>query len=240
MNKNIVLNDLNRICFFDIETVGQQIKVEDNEIVREFLAKKNKMAVEELTDENVIEKGGLYAETGKVICISCGIFTNETFYLKSFYGDDEKDILTRFVNMLEGDNFAFKYTLCGHNIEDFDIKFLAKRCIIHGIKLPLVMNIMTKKEWDYNFIDTMKLWAFGDSYNGRVSLKVLCDIFDIPSPKEDIDGSQVAKLYYQLTDHEEHMKRIVTYCQNDVVATTRVFQKITQNGYLEDERIIIR
>jgi hypothetical protein len=110
---------------------------------------------------------------------------------------------------------------------------------------------MTKKEWDYNFIDTMKLWAFGDTYNNRISLKMSCEIFDVPTSKDDIDGSKVAEVYYQnlyvnqifndieyKTKHEEDLKRISKYCSNDVIATFRVFQKITQNGYLTDDKIV--
>ena len=244
MNKNITLGDLQRICFFDIETVGREIDIENNPILREFISKKYKLEVEQVTNETVLQQGGLYPETGKVICISVGVFSGENFYIKSFYGDEEKDLLMDFVNMLEKDNFSLKYVLCGQNIESFDIPFIAKRCILNGIKLPMVLNIMTKKEWDYNFIDTMKLWAFGDTYNNRVSLKVLCEIFGIPTSKDDIDGSQVASIYYQSlndeTKHEEDLKRIKNYCERDVIATTRVFQKITQNSYLKDENISFR
>jgi len=255
MNKNVVLSDLSRICFVDIETVGQKIDIENNPILREFIKKKYKLETEsEVTNESVLLQGGLYPETGKIICISVGVFNGENFRVKSFYGDEEVDLLKDFVNMLETNNFSLKYTLCGHNIEGFDIPFIAKRCILNGIKIPFVLNIMTKKEWDYNFIDTMKLWAFGDTYNNRISLKVACEIFGIPTSKSDIDGSQVSQVYYQSLftqsiakpsakdkqAHEEDLNRIAKYCESDVVATARLFQKITQNGYLKDENILIR
>jgi len=242
MNKNVILSDLTRICFFDIETVGQKIDIEKNPVLREFVVKRSKKETHEVTNDNITLLGGLYPETGKIICISVGVFKNDMFYVKSFYGDDEKDLLIDFTNMLENDNFSFKYILAGHNVESFDIPFIIKRCILNGIKVPMVFNIMTKQPWDYNFIDTIKLW-FGD-YNNRTSLKVLCEIFDIPTSKGDIDGSKVAEVYYQNfndnTKHEEDLKRIVKYCSADVIATTRVFQKITQNGYLKDENIVYR
>jgi predicted PolB exonuclease-like 3'-5' exonuclease len=240
MNKNIVLNDLQRICFFDIETVGQKIDIENNQVLREFVGKKEKTNnLEEcVTNETILKQGGLLPELGKIVCISVGVFKGSTFYVKSFYGDDEKDLLMDFVKMLESDNFTFKYVLCGQNIESFDIPFIAKRCIINGIRLPDILNIMTKKQWDYNFIDTMQLWAFGDSYNNRVSLKVLCETLNVPTSKDDIDGSKVSEVYYN--EGEEGLKRIKKYCEKDVIATARVFQRITQNGYLEDSNIVIR
>ena len=245
MLKSQNLSDLNRIAVIDIETVGRKFDIENNPTMREFIKKKYKLESEnEVTNDTILLQGGLYPETGKIICISVGIFSGETFRVKSFYGDDEKDLLMDFVNLLEKDNFSFKYTITGFNLESFDTPFIAKRCILNEIKLPMILNNMTKKEWDLPFIDVMKLWAWQDIFNNRVSLKVLCEVLGVPTSKEDIDGSQVSKVYYQNIDdeklHEEDLKRIANYCGNDVIATTRCFQKITQNGYLKDENIIIR
>ena len=238
MNKTIVssLGNLERLCFLDIETVGQKIDVENNPIIREFIAKKYKIEVENVTNESVLQQGGLYPETGQIICISVGVFKGDTFFVKSFYGDNELDLLMDFVSMLESDNFSFKYLICGHNIENFDIPFIAKRCIINGIALPMTLNIMGKQPWDLSFVDTMKLWS--NDYNNHISLKMLCEILNVPTSKGDIDGSQVSRVYYG--EGEEGLERIRKYCQLDVIATTRCFQRITQNRYLEDENIVIR
>jgi uncharacterized protein YprB with RNaseH-like and TPR domain len=244
MNKNVLLCNLEKICFYDIETVGQRIDIENKPVLRDFIAKKHKIEPEQVTNESVLLQGGLYPETGKIICISVGIFKDEKFYVKSFYGDNEKDLLTGFTNMMEKDNFSMKYTLCGWNNESFDNVFIAKRCILNNIPVPVVLDTKTKQSWDIFTIDAMRLWAFGDFYNNRVALKVACEIFDVPTSKDDIDGSQVSGVYYgnpqNSEEHANDLNRIRTYCEKDVVATCRVFQKITQNGYLNEDNIIMR
>lgn len=135
--------------------------------------------------------------------------------VKSFAGDDEIQLLNDFAEMMEKQP---QYYLCGHNIKEFDIPFLCRRMLVNGITIPLSMNVAGKKPWETTFIDTLELWRFGD-YKNYTSLRLLTAIFGIPTPKDDIDGSMVADVYY----NEKNIKRISNYCEKDVVATIRLY-----------------
>ncbi|MGB4576227.1 MAG: ribonuclease H-like domain-containing protein, partial [Paludibacter sp.] len=125
-----------------------------------------------------------------------------------------------------------EHTLCGHNIKEFDIPYICRRMLINGINLPSVLQISGKKPWEISFIDTLELWKFGD-YKNYTSLKLLTAIFGIPTPKDDIDGSQVAGVYYK----EKDIERIAVYCQKDVVATTQVFLRMNNIQGFKTENI---
>jgi predicted methyltransferase len=75
-------------------------------------------------------------------------------------------------------------------------------------------------------------WRFGD-FKQYTSLKLLAHVFGIPSPKDDIDGSQVAQVYYQ----EKDIERIVRYCEKDVVTVAQVLLKMRQEPLLSPEEI---
>ena len=112
-------------------------------------------------------------------------------------------------------------TLCGHNIKEFDIPFICRRTLINGLALPQIFQISGKKPWEISFIDTLELWKFGD-FKNYTALKLLTAVFGIPTPKDDIDGSQVATVFYK----ENDIERISLYCQKDVLATAQVFLKL--------------
>jgi uncharacterized protein YprB with RNaseH-like and TPR domain len=168
---------------------------------------------------------GLYAEFGKIICISCGfINVSRNLHIKSFYGDDETELLSNFSEMLN--KFCQsrpQAKLCAHNGKEFDFPYIARRTLIKGLALPPVFDVQKSKPWEVPFVDTLELWKFGD-YKYNCSLDLLTNIFDIPSPKDDIDGSMVAQVYYESKD----IKRIMSYCEKDVISLVRVFLKIVQ------------
>jgi DNA polymerase elongation subunit (family B) len=143
------------------------------------------------------------------------------FRTKSFAGDDEQKLLNDFAELLAKFCSTKEHTLCGHNIKEFDIPYICRRLLINNIQLPAVLQIAGKKPWEISFIDTLELWKFGD-YKNYTSLKLLTAIFGIPTPKDDIDGSQVAEVYYK----EKNIERIALYCQKDVVATAQVFLRM--------------
>ena len=180
--------------------------------------------------EDFYERAGIWAEFGKVICISVGFFKGgadeESFRLKSFYGDDERTLLLEFKEMLDNRFDKPHQSLCGHNIKEFDLPFLSRRMIIHGIDLPSKLVLFGKKPWEVSHLDTMELWKFGD-YKHFTSLKLLAYILEIPSPKEDIDGSQVAKVYYE----DKDLDRIVRYCERDTLTVAKVFLKLQGGKY---------
>ena len=179
----------------------------------------------------------IFAEFGKVVCISVGYIYHTQgerhLKLKSFYNDDEALLLNEFKELLNSWDKPER-TLCGHNIKEFDIPYVARRMLINGIQLPQIINIAGKKPWEVQFIDTLELWKFGD-YKNFTSLNLLTAVFGIPTPKDDIDGSMVGTVYYETGD----LERIATYCEKDVIATAQVFLKIKGKDIIAEECIEI-
>lgn len=209
---------LDRVLFLDIETVPQTYQFPDLEETprKLFEAKTRFMQNDEKSFEDLYnDRGGIYAEFGKIICISVG-FVHETrtgneIRMKSFYHDDEETLLKQFVSLLENNP---KYSiLCGHNAKEFDFPYICRRLLINGMKLPTVLDIAGKKPWEISHLDTLELWKFGD-YKAFTSLALLCHVFQIPTPKDDISGADVARVYYE----ENDLERIKVYCEKDVVA----------------------
>lgn len=228
------------LIFIDIETVPQEANFNDlNENMKLFWSEKCRFIQRqepELTPEDLYERAGIYAEFGKVICISMGIITqNEDemgIRLKSFYSDDEKNVLENFSQILDKFQPNQKY-LVGHNVKEFDIPFLCRRMLVHGLRLPQMLNVGGLKPWEVPYLDTMQYWKFGD-YKSFTSLKLLAEIFGIPSPKDDIDGSQVRDVYYK----EKDLERIVKYCEKDVLAVAQLFLKFQNKALIKPENCV--
>ena len=212
---------LPNILFLDIETVPQFPKFDDaDKTLRELWEKKARYLIkdESETPDTIYRQAGIYAEFGKIICISCGYFSAEKkFRIKSFSGDDEKIILTEFAEMLEKFFNRPDRQLCAHNGKEFDFPFIARRMIVNRVPLPAVLNTPGKKPWEVNHLDTLELWKFGD-YKSYTSLLLLATILGIPTPKDDIDGSMVWDVYW----NEKNLQRIVTYCQKDVLTVAQI------------------
>jgi len=222
----------NKVLFLDIETVPE---VQNwNELSDEWKNLWQKKIEKQLTENETPEefygkRAGILAEFGKIICISCGIIVEENlFHLKSFYGDNESKILNDFNEMLAQSYFKKNLILCAHNGKEFDFPYMARRMIINGIKLPDVLNLQGKKPWEIPHLDTMELWKFGD-YKHFTSLNLLATVLGIPTPKDDIDGSQVASVYYE----EKNIERIKTYCEKDVLTVAQIFRKFRNETLLE-------
>ena len=230
--------DLQNIVFLDIETVPEfeNFNEVDTTTQQLFEAKTAYQRKDELTAEEFYEKAGIWAEFGKIICISVGYFTYKNgekyFRVTSLHGNEEQ-ILKDFYNLLQNYFNTPAHILCGHNSKEFDIPFIARRYLINGLKLPEKLNLFGKKPWEIPHLDTLELWKFGD-YKHFTSLKLLTHVLGIPSPKDDIDGSQVANVYYKQKD----IDRIVTYCEKDVIATAQVYLRLTNQSLLEEENII--
>jgi uncharacterized protein YprB with RNaseH-like and TPR domain len=191
------------------------------------------------TTETIYERAGIYAEFGKIICISCGCLQgngeDKKLVIKSYSNPDEKKLLTEFADMLQkwsGD--ADKY-LCAHNGKEFDYPYICRRMIINGIEIPEALKIAGRKPWEVRHLDTLEFWKFGD-YKNYTSLKLLAKVLGVPSPKDDIDGSQVNGVYWK----EKDLDRIVTYCQKDVVTLTQVMLRFHCKPLLKPENISIK
>lgn len=212
------------ILFLDIETVPQFENYKQLPEVDKLLWDKKAKNIDKEAEngENLYERAGIYAEFGKIICISSGLIVNKNgerfFRVKSFYGDNEKELLESFADMLKLFGNRKNVSLCAHNGKEFDFPYIARRMLINGIELPNMLNVAGKKPWEVPFLDTMELWKFGD-FKHYTSLNLLTHIFNIPSPKDDIDGSQVAECYYVQKD----LQRIATYCEKDTLAVAQLF-----------------
>lgn len=231
-----MLDDINieNVLFLDIETAPLTYKYgELDENMKKFWDLKFKYAEE--SPEELYIKAGIYAEFAKVICISVGIVTkNREYKTKSFYGDDEKKLLTDFFALLHSHYNRDQHMLCAHNGKEFDFPFICRRALINGLKLPKILDIAGKKPWEIKHLDTMELWKFGD-YKSYTSLTLLASAFGIPTPKDDIDGSQVAKVYWE----EKNLERIATYCQKDVLTVAQLFLKYKGEPVIQQEQITI-
>lgn len=231
------------ILFIDIETVPQYPDYQQMpEAWRDLWAVKAASLLRnrpEETVDSIYERAGIYAEFGKIICISCGIITgNENerkIIIKSFAGEDEKQLLIEFCNMLNKWCANEQKFLCAHNGKEFDFPYICRRLIINGLPVPLILNVSGKKPWEVNYIDTMDLWKFGD-FKSYTSLNLLAHALGIGTPKDDIDGGMVAKVYYEDRD----IARIVTYCQKDVVTIAQVFLRMNGEGLITEANIEVK
>lgn len=233
------INDEN-VLFLDIETVPflPSYDLLPEKLKKHWDKKAKRLQNEYSEEENIYSKAGIFAEFGKIICISCGFLKtadNKTnFRIKSFFGDVEKEILTGFNNLLDTSFNKFDNLLCAHNGKEFDYPYIARRTLINGLKLPKILNIAGKKPWDIQHLDTMELWKFGD-YKSYTSLDLLSAIFNIPTPKDDIDGSMVAEVYWK----EKDIERIVTYCQKDVLTVAQLYLRYKGKPLIDKKNVII-
>lgn len=229
--------NVEHILFLDIETVpeSEHFNELDDEKKELWDHKSKYQRKEEFTTEEFYERAGIWAEFGKIICISVGYFNFKgdirTFRTTSFHGEESK-LLKEFKNLMITHFSSSKHLMCGHNAKEFDFPYIARRMIIHGIELPYKLNLFGKKPWEIPHLDTMELWKFGD-YKHFTSLKLLANILGIPSPKDDIDGSQVRQVYYE----EKNLDRIITYCEKDVITTAQVFLRLRNDELLDISEI---
>jgi uncharacterized protein YprB with RNaseH-like and TPR domain len=233
MNKQL---QLEKILFLDIETVPQAYQFDQlDEKSKVLFEAKNRFQISpEKSIEQIFEdRGGILAEFGKIVCISVGMLhegsQGKSIRLKSYYHDDEETLLKQFKRLLDDHYNTPYHILCGHNSKEFDIPYICRRMLINGIALPSILQIAGKKPWEINHIDTMELWKFGD-YKSYTSLSLLCHVMHIPTPKDDISGADVARVYYE----ENDLQRIMVYCEKDVVALIQLFLRL-QGEPLVDE-----
>lgn len=230
--------DLYKVFVIDIETVPlyeffeemplQMQELWDNKT--QFHRKGDK------TPAQFYERAGIWSEFGKIICISVGLFHKQNgelnFRINSYFGNNEAKILTDFSALIAKQ--PKDLILCAHNGKEFDFPYVCRRMLVNSIPIPDHLQIAGKKPWEINHIDTMELWKFGD-YKNYTSLSLLAAIFNIPTPKDDIDGSMVGAVYYK----DKNLKRIVSYCQKDVVTTAQILLRFKGLQVIPEELITI-
>ena len=227
------------VLFLDIETVPEVENFDDLSEVKQalFAQKTEYQRKDEFTPEEFFDRAGIWAEFGKIVCISVGYFINfkskeRSLRVTSFFGE-EVEILENFKNLLnEHFNKPF-HVLCAHNGKEFDFPYIARRMIINHIALPEKLNLFGKKPWEIAHLDTMELWKFGD-YKHFTSLKLLTSILGIPSPKSDIDGSEVGTVFYK----EKNIDRIVQYCEKDTIAVAQLLLRFNNEPLIDAFNIV--
>lgn len=227
MLKNIPIE---RVLFLDIETVPQYANWEEiSEEEKKLWDKKTKLqrGEEILAEDFYQSRAGVMAEFGKIICISVGMMEkNNKLKIKSFADDNERRLLEEFGQIFNSSRLH-NVLLCAHNGKEFDFPWIARRMLINGIEPPIPFQMFGKKPWEIPHLDTMELWKFGD-WKSYISLELMARIFGVPTPKDDIDGSMVAEVYYR----EKDLPRIVKYCEKDVLTLANVFRKLRQEEIL--------
>lgn len=245
------MDDLKRILFIDIETASKTATFEEMSSGLQKLWIKKALQLKP-TDPNVDpiqlykDKAGIFAEFARVVCIGLGCLVENNgswqILLKSLTHPDEKTLLQSFCTSIDRfTSLGRGVHFCGHNIKEFDIPFLSRRMIIQGMNLPECMQLQGKKPWEAPHIDTMDLWSFGDR-KSYTSLALLSEVLDIPTPKDDIDGSMVSPLFWSAqddTDRSLAVARIATYCRKDVLTTARIFLKLRGLNDVQPEPVFI-
>ena len=232
--------NFNNILFLDIETVSEYETYDSmpdawKELwdIKAAQLMRNK---ETDTPETVYNRAAIYAEFGKIVCISCGCLQgsgeDRKLVVKSFYDDDEKRLLQDFGETLKKWSNDSDKLLCAHNGKEFDYPYMCRRMIIKGVTIPEVLKIAGRKPWEVRHLDTLELWKFGD-YKSYISLKLLAQALGIPSPKDDIDGSMVNSVYWD----EKNLERIATYCQKDVITLVQILLRMHCEPLIKDNNI---
>lgn len=234
------IRDLGKLLFLDIETVPQTYRwAELDPRDAQLFADKTRFEQErsaKTAEQLWAEKGGILAEFGRIICIGLGSMHKEgdgwQLRVTSYHGDNEYDLLTRFAELLERHYATDDHWLCAHNGKEFDFPWIARRCVVNRVPLPRILDIGGMKPWEVGHLDTMQLWSFGDR-KAYTSLALLTHILGIPTPKDDITGADVARVYYE----EKDLARIAAYCCKDVAATAQLYLRLTGRDLIPQDRI---
>jgi len=240
------LNQMKKTLVLDIETASLVKCFDDlSARMKSFWEKKSMRLIKDHSEDKRQEvlsdlydrKAAIFAEFARVVCISVGIFEVEdeikSFRIKSFYGDNEKQILDDFSELVNAHFYdKYNHTIAGHNLKEFDIPFLCRRMVIHKMKLPNLMRLYGSRPWQVpHLLDTLDLWKFGD-YKNFSSLDLLCEVLSIPTPKDNMNGSEVSQAFW-----DGKVEEIKEYCEKDVLACARLILRLMGAQEIEDEKV---
>lgn len=219
--------NLKDVLFIDIETSSTVKSLElDTPLFDSWQYKKKS---ENLSNEELIEsyanEAALYAEFGRIVCISIGMLGKDGFKTTTFNNFDEATMINSFYGLL--DKVKEGTQICGHSVKNFDIPYIVQRGMVHNIFPHPLMDTSGKKPWEMDWIiDTKELWQLG-SFN-RASLLGIVTCLGLPSPKQDLQGSDVPKYFWE--NPEGHIDRISEYCERDVIAVYDVLNYLKNLG----------
>jgi 3'-5' exonuclease len=224
MNK-IFPVESSKMLFFDIETCGltekdSELPVGLKEFCKEYedyLLKRSQLEYGQLIDDIYLSVAGLIPELGRVIVASFGWVKDGSFVTKSLSNIHEiRDLLDLF--------FDKGYYLCGHNIKNFDIPYIAKKCLGNGIKPPKFAPVFDQKPWELKIVDTNQFYKFGNN-SSMSSISIITEALNIPTPKNgNVTGKNMHNFFY--SDTENKMEEIKKYCEKDVEVVYSIINKI--------------
>jgi predicted PolB exonuclease-like 3'-5' exonuclease len=229
----MISQSLNKILFIDIETVGisstyKKFSSDYSELHLQFVKyldwfTKRFPEDSELSIDQIFEsRAALVPEFAKIICVSAGVVDKDGELKKmSYFNSDEKVLLeevNKLLNRVNGPGFS----ICGHNVKNFDIPMIAKRMMINGIKPSSILPSYDTKPWEIRAIDTKEVWQYGQ-FGALSSLELMCVSMGIPTPKSDeISGDKIHHLFW----NENKYDLIKEYCEKDVDTVYEVVKKI--------------
>jgi len=231
---------IGNILFLDIETVPLYPAFTDMPEKLKVLWEKKAANLNKENEDptELYAKAGIFAEFGKIICICTGMIVMQdnkrVLKLKSFFDTEERALLLGFADLVNRLSQKREIDLCAHNGREFDFPYIARRMLINKVTLPSLLDVAGKRPWEVRFVDTLELWKFGD-HRHYISLDLLTEVFAIDSPKTDIDGSQVARVYW--VDHD--LARIVEYCRRDVIAIAQIMLRYKGEDILDPGSIVV-
>jgi hypothetical protein len=243
---------VNKLCF-DIETIAKtehywDLSKEEQEnwedkCERQYLDEKNKFENDSEVECNWYEGcwqkwAATSPEYSKILCISCAVvvekdseqeFKTVTYSGKGIPTDEEElETVENFFKLVHKVFNERNYThLVGHNIKGFDIPFILKKALMHGIsysKFPFQLQLRDRKPWEMDHIlDTKEMYRFG-SYFLNATLGETCIALGVESPKDGaVKGSEIYSYIYK---EENPIDEVKTYCELDVVSTMKVLEKL--------------
>jgi 3'-5' exonuclease len=225
--------------FIDIETASSEKEFSAlNEKMQELWKKKSKVVAKDNDNytETFQQNAAIYAEFGRIVCICMGYFTDNSlsqFRVKQFSGTNESEVLNQVFQVFNKFFTDNTFSLCGHNIKEFDVPYICRRAIVNKVELPFFFkDLQFRKPWENPLIDTLHLWRFGD-FKHYTSLELLATVMGIDTPKDDIDGSQVSSVFWD----ENNLDRIANYCSKDVVTTAQILLHLHGKTGLEPNQI---
>lgn len=135
--------------------------------------------------------------------------------------DDESRILNDFFDMINAQcakHPNVRPTFIGHNLIDFDLRFIYQRAVVLGVKPSPHIPFNARPYGDLSVFDTMTSWA---GVRNRVSLDNLARALKVGG-KGDMDGSMV----WDAVKNGE-IDKVAQYCRDDVAMTRAAYRRMT-------------
>lgn len=230
MNQTIKKVNQERILFFDLETTRRSKELDVNSKEFELFQRKTRnVATDELlTEEEVVKeyskRAALKMCYTQIVSIGVGFIKGEEVHIKALEGGEE-ELIKQICEISK--NFEY---LCGANILAYDLPILTN----NGYKYFDVCEVLPdrfitsgKKVWNLDKVIDLQDIFKGTHYSPS-SLDEVCYHFGIPSPKSDLDGSQVSDEYWN-----NGLERINKYVKQDVFAAINVFKRMRFENIFE-------